>query len=295
MEPDIQLAGYYGYSNRPSSFSFITGGSTSAGIPASRLTSTSPPIDLGDDDEVADCGPNFVINILATIEGGDKNNAYFGCPPESEPGSTAVVQAKINTDSFTVRHASVESKAAAALGTVQLISSRTESGGNYILADGTLPTTITLTPGQVEVRDLIVRTYYIAKDTEHPSRAAVPALRVKSLQPQLWFRDDELISGVEDMQIQYGLSPKVDTDGDGVPDDYSGTAVKYVNADKVSLGMRVVAVRLWLLMRAEQPEPGYVDDHSYTLADEKPFKPPADGYRRVLVSKTIQIRNSRTM
>jgi len=175
---------------------------------------------------------------------------------------------------------------------VQLIASRLDSGGNYIFADGTLPTTIEELADMVEIRDLIVRTYYVATDTERPYRAGVPALRVKSLAPGPEFIDDELISGVEDLQVQYGLSPATDTDGDGVKDSYSGTAAIY--ADTVQPGYQVVSVRIWLLMRAEQAEPGFKDGNTYEYAGKPPIKP-NDGFRRVLVSKTIQLRNSRSM
>jgi len=290
MEPDIQLAGYYGYSNRPSSFSFIKGGSTGSGIPASGLSSTASPVDLGGSGAPCGTNKNFVVNLVATAEGGQENDKYFGCPPEPEPGGEVAITAKDGADSLTVRHASVE-RAAPTAKTVQLIASRLDSGGNYIFSDGTLPTTIEQKPDMVEIRDLIVRTYYVADQTEHPFRANVPALRVKSLIPGPVFRDDELISGVEDLQVEYGLAPKIDTDGDGIKDSYSGAAVRYSN--KAEVGMQVVSVRVWLLMRAEQIEPGFVDNHRYKYVDKDVT--PGDAYRRVLVSKTIQLRNSRTM
>jgi len=288
LEPDIQLAGYYGYSNRGASFSYITGGSTGSGIPASGLTDTAAKaVDLGGD--VASCGKNFVVNLVATAEGG--NEKYLGCPPEPEVEGDPAVVPRENTDSLTVRHASIVREANPSAGKVQLIASRLDSGGNYIFSDGTMPTTIDAKADMVEIRDLIVRTYYIARDTERPYRENVPALRVKSLVRGPAFDDSELISGVEDMQVQYGLSPKIDTDGDGVKDSYSGAAVTY--SDKVPINFQVVSVRVWLLMRAEQPEVGFVDDHEYEYAG-KPVYAPRDGFRRLLVSKTIQLRNSRS-
>jgi type IV pilus assembly protein PilW len=105
------------------------------------------------------------------------------------------------------------------------------------------------------------------------------------------FDDNELISGVEDMQVQYGLSPKVDTDGDGIKDSYSGAAVTY--SDTIPEDYQVVSVRVWLLMRAEQPEVGFVDGRKYEYAD-RPSYQPNDGYRRLLISRTIQLRKSRS-
>jgi type IV pilus assembly protein PilW len=53
----------------------------------------------------------------------------------------------------------------------------------------------------------------------------------------------------------------------------------------------ILAVRIWLLVRAERTERGYVNNTTYTYAGvtRGPFN---DGYRRVLVSKTIYLRNT---
>jgi hypothetical protein len=49
---------------------------------------------------------------------------------------------------------------------------------------------------------------------------------------------------------------------------------------------------VWVLLRAETAEQGFKNDKTYTYAD-KSFTP-NDGYRRVLMSRTIQTRNART-
>jgi hypothetical protein len=112
------------------------------------------------------------------------------------------------------------------------------------------------------------------------------------------FEDDEIIPGVEDLQIQFGVDPT------GV----SGIATRYVNPDAaIGDDEQIVAVRIWLLVRAENPEVGFVDGRTYAYADRDPASTtndlnsagadgsayvPADGFRRLLVSRTIQIRNA---
>ncbi|MGH8495818.1 MAG: PilW family protein, partial [Gammaproteobacteria bacterium] len=94
--------------------------------------------------------------------------------------------------------------------------------------------------------------------------------------------DEEIIPGVEDLQVQFG----VDTDIDGV-------ANRYVNPDYALVGTdNIVAVRLWLRMRTENIEVGFVDDNTYTYADQNvgPFN---DNFRRLVVSKTVLLRNAR--
>ena len=103
-------------------------------------------------------------------------------------------------------------------------------------------------------------------------------------------QDQELIAGVEDFQVELG----VDTTGDNTVD-------RYVDADNGLLtpgdpafdpNARVLAARVWLMFRAEQPETGFVDGATYNYADVANYAP-ADTFRRLLVNKTILVRNSR--
>ena len=55
----------------------------------------------------------------------------------------------------------------------------------------------------------------------------------------------------------------------------------------------ILAVRIWLRLRADQPEVGFVDTNSYVYADQN-VPAPNDGFRRTVVSKTIYVRNART-
>jgi type IV pilus assembly protein PilW len=281
MEPDIQLAGFYGFSSRPDLFSFISGGSAGASVPGSGLRATSAmAVDIGQID--TPCETNFAVNLISTVQG--TNNTFgLACVP--------TLPYREGTDTLTIRRASTQRMAPLA-GRVQLISSRFDPSA-YIFADGQLPAGATETPGKIEVRDVVVRTYYIARDTETPSRPGVPALRVKSLGEGPQFADEEVISGVEDLQVQLGIERGFDRDGDGFIDAYTGSAVRYVDPDNVPDGYQVVSVRLWLLMRAEQPEQGFVDGNEINYPGNAEAR--NDNFRRVLVSRTIQLRNSRTM
>jgi Type IV Pilus-assembly protein W len=100
--------------------------------------------------------------------------------------------------------------------------------------------------------------------------------------------DEEIATGVEDLQVRFG----VDTDN-------NGTANVYVDpqANPADYGGRIVAATIWLRVRAENPEVGFNDDRSYTYADldatgEPALAAPDDGFRRFVISKTIQLRDS---
>jgi len=69
----------------------------------------------------------------------------------------------------------------------------------------------------------------------------------------------------------------------------------------------VVAVRLWLLVRADAMETGFTDNHTYAYANRSSLNgtthdltstgaaglayQPNDHYRRLLVSRTVMVRN----
>ena len=92
--------------------------------------------------------------------------------------------------------------------------------------------------------------------------------------------DEEIAPGVEDFQIRFGI----DTDGDQ-------EAESFVDPNAVA-GNPVVAVRVWLLVRALEQEQGFVDNEVRVYAG-KNVPAPNDNVRRILVERTIQLRNTR--
>src|SRR5207249_6970872 len=133
-------------------------------------------------------------------------------------------------------------------------------------------------------------------------------------------QDDEIVPGVEDLQVQYGVDL---TGGAGAT---SGAATEYLNAGATLTNLltnaaapaQIAAVRIWLLVRSDAPEAGFTDDRIYEYGDRltangttgdltnladstKAYQPSLSTdnsftgvkhYRRLLVSKTIQIRNA---
>jgi hypothetical protein len=99
-----------------------------------------------------------------------------------------------------------------------------------------------------------------------------------------------------------GVDPGQDKNMDGVidvdPDSgisiyTNGDVSRYVTpGDAVLKTGQVVAVRLWIRVRAEELETGFSDRRPYKYASVN-FTP-ADGYRRVLITRTIFVRNTRT-
>ncbi len=89
-------------------------------------------------------------------------------------------------------------------GRLQLYARRIDSQGPVSLfADGRAPGPL---DAHSEIRDLEVHTYYIAKNSV--GRPGWPALRLKSLTESrgaMQFRDEEILPGVEDLQVEFGV------------------------------------------------------------------------------------------
>jgi len=253
--PDVRLAGFWGLTNRPASF---TNGAGAVG---------------------GDCGGNWAVNVALPIEGRDAK-ATGGNGYDLACAVTAGVTAVDWADVLIVRRAATET-AALEDGRLQVQSNREAAA---LFSDGVRPANFGAGT-QSETHNLISEAYYVGEG------AAVNGLRQFSLRRQTLIgggpsmRDDEVIPGVQDLQVQFGL----DVNGDG-------TVERYVNPeDPIPAGARIATVQLWLLVVAEEREVGFTDDHTYSYAnaDQKDdvFH---DNRRRVLMTKTIQIRNAAT-
>lgn len=111
--------------------------------------------------------------------------------------------------------------------------------------------------------------------------AGVPALfRKRSTDVQA----DELVEGIEDMQIEYGI----DTNGDGAVDEYvnAGQANKLDTADRWS---KVLSVRISLVLVSR--EDGVLDAPQQYVFNGNPVNPTGDRRLRFVFTSTIGVRN----
>jgi type IV pilus assembly protein PilW len=304
IEPDLQLAGFYGYTNSSDDFLIVDG--TGSGIPTSKLQQADPRFP-GLTAATHACGDNFALDLMATVQGLNNitSDADFEPGPNADaPGPTsgcARASVEPGSDSLTIRRASTTPAGASAL-RLQLYVSRLKQTNQRIMLDGVAPGPVSA--GVQEIRNLVVRTFYVASDSDE--RPGTPALRMIALGDGQAFTDVEVLPGVEDLQVQFGVDTgdydndgiiDLDADVNGVPDAPNGFATRYVNADSPLLpGAQVVAVRLWLRLRAAEREVGFQDGRTYDYADTSFTPAGADAaFRRVLVSRTIQLRNARTL
>ncbi len=254
IEPDIRLAGYWGRH---------TAGSTIAGRAGSVAPLATP---IG-----SDCGPDWSIDTDVSLEGFNNEAPAWTC--------VAAAAHRAGSDSLAVRHASGR-----AIDTANLendrIYVRTHEAGQGALFFGAAEPAI----AEGQNNELVAHAYYVSPNTV--GNDGRPSLRRRGLSSGPAVIDQEIISGVEDMQIQFGI----DTNADRAVD-------LYVNPDNplLAAGPSVLAVRVWLLMRADEPELGFRDDRTYSYADRE-YSPATDAavlsnYRRLLISRTVYLRN----
>ncbi len=288
IEPDVQLAGLMGFSNNPNAVRMKVG-STVQYASDMRITKAAVP---NMPVELDSCGKNYVVDVTAAIKT-EEGTWTMGCDAIGGGHATG-------SDVLTVRRSSVE-KVAPEKGRIQLYSNRLTGVDAALFMDGTAPGPIV--DEISEVRNLIMHTYYIAKDSE--GRPGLPSLRLKQITAKAGsgdWADQEIARGVEDIQIEVGVDPGADNNSDNIPDDLendgmadfvNGDVARYVKPnDAIMTSGQVVAVRIWVRVRAEEREIGFEDNRTYKYGSiDKAFN---DGYRRVLMSRTIFLRNARS-
>lgn len=123
--------------------------------------------------------------------------------------------------------------------------------------------------------------YFIGDDDND-----IPVLRRKTLTNSGMSNDEQLVEGIENIRILYGF----DNDGDSTPDSYMPAAkVESLMWDNEQF-QRLVAVKLYILVRAIQADRSYTNETNYQLGD-KAISAPNDNFRRKVMSTTIVLEN----
>jgi type IV pilus assembly protein PilW len=259
VEADVRMASFWGLHNQP-------------GFNTINALSAFP----------ANCGADWVTDTASYITG--QNNAY------SLPCAAAGGGAQPDSDVLIVRRASAQriSPQSAIVATVNrdrvLIVSNPLAGEIFVpkdIGDSIPPGYATADPANAppaaDTRALLVNAYYVSRNSS--VSPGYPALRRKRLSAGPSITDEELLPGVEDLQFEIG----VDTTGDANVD-------VFVNPDAVPAGGTPVSVRLWLRLRAQDSDRQLADTPAGAYADRS-WPATDDGYRRLLVHKTLRLRN----
>ncbi|WP_394129755.1 PilW family protein [Shewanella maritima] len=114
----------------------------------------------------------------------------------------------------------------------------------------------------------------------------VPVLSRKNLTKNGMNNDEQLVQGIENIRYLYG----VDSTGDSTPEQYLAASNITSNIWDNSGLRRIVAVKIFLLVRSIQPDWSYTNKTSYSLGD-KDVAPPDDNFRRKIMSSTVYLEN----
>lgn len=268
IEPDIRMAHYWGLTTR-------------TGKIQGRLARTLPN-GIGP----TTCGNNWAIDLDFAVRGTNGSVPW----PWACAGQTPAA----NSDTLEVRHAGQNSLTAAQVaagGATALYIQSARALDSQLFKGTAVPGGYA--PGTSETHRLVANGYYVS--TSSSLGAGVPSLRVKTLTDTGLIQDQEVLAGVEDMQVQFGI----DTDAENAPN--RGSIDRYVNVDDPLIDptsalfnpdAQILAVRVWLRVRAERTENGFTDTTRYQYAGQDVT--PNDGFRRVLISTTIFLRNARS-
>lgn len=218
------------------------------------------------------CVESLALDLHAPIAGADGAYAAtagvaVGCPPS--PAGRRVP----DSDTLVVRRAST-SPTAAAPGRLQLESTRRAA---RLFADG-----VTTLGERGQVNDLEASAFYVSADST--GQPGYPSLRRKRLVGGTTpaFQDEELVAGVEDLQVEASV-----VGGETVADGFS----PFLPLGSLPPGARIHAVRLWVLIRSELPEP-LVEPLPSLAYSNRTWPAQIARQRRQLANRVVEPRNA---
>ena len=132
------------------------------------------------------------------------------------------------------------------------------------------------------VHDLEASVFYVSGDATGANGR--PALRRKRLvggsEPA--FQDEELVPGIEDLQVEFARAASADGSGEGTG---------YLSIDAFPDGAPVQSVRLWVLVRDDTGEAMARRLPALAYANRQ-FGDELSRHPRLLAYRTIDVRNS---
>jgi type IV pilus assembly protein PilW len=274
IESDLRMSGYLGLHGHGGVIANLDGPLADAG---------------GDAVQFDGCAPLWTTNLDEPVGGWDQAEGRYGLGADCAANGGW----RASTDGLVLRRASADRipqtvGSLAAYSRHALIATGHATGLVFVGdAVGTVPPGYAVsdpaegTPPS-EIRRLLVHAYYISRSSSEG--AGFPGLRRKRLVAGPAVQDEEVIPGIDDLQVQYGV------DGDR-----DGSADRWLDAGEVASGRSVVAARIWLRARARERDAAWDDTTRYTYANQDERLPAGERpYRRLVIMKTVHLRNPAT-
>ena len=269
LKKDIQLSGFYGVT-------YVGPDNPNDPYDQYDTPSGNYPITLGSLGSIAnDCGSGAasVANLAQPVFGTSDSNPYASsCIPAASYARGDVLVLRRAGPDFTivpvagkVQLGSVFSEGRVFTGTSHPTLSRSSYNGESDDIPRFYPVNATV--------------YYVSPWTNSPSESPkVPALYRLVLGPGPALTPELVASNVENLKVQYGITNS------------TGTELRYYNASEITnwTDANVVALRLWLLARSSDPDPGYKNTTTYPMGPASVTV--NDGYQRQLFQHVVQVR-----
>ncbi len=250
---DLRHAGVYGGTNLASTIKCHKGD-----------PNCSPALSTATDD----CETRWYLDLTMPIFASEAVNPYSTCPITSHLG---------NTDLLVVRYADSNP-----IATTSLVPSTAYVRSNYQSGELFIGTSQPEIPDDTSALTnnhlLVSRAYYVSDYTDFAGDG-LPSLRRVDLIAGPAIQDQLILPGVENLQVQFGI----DTDKDRSVD-------QYVNADQVTDWTKVYSARVWVLVRSQHVDRTVDTSQTFTIAGNS-VSFGNDGYRRLLISSVINLRN----
>lgn len=263
LEPDVRLARYWGLNSEP------------ARIDPAGIVVTCDGVNVA-----------WALNDLsAAVESHDDAYDLDDCPSFNDAP-------RAGSDVLILRHAEPWRAGVEPAPDAPRLQVQTTLAQGRLFNNGVKPLSLPVGTAN-STNNVTINVYYVSNQSSFDP--AMPSLRRWTLNASGDFDDQEVIPGVENLQVQYG----VDTDHDGDVDRYVDGDHPLVTPDAVGFDPdgQVIAVRLWMLVGTLADDPAWVDDRRYTTPDAdlgdivagSPDYPAT--FRRLQISKTIFLNN----
>ena len=204
------------------------------------------------------------------------------------------------TDSLVVKHAGNNIVLPDALDTGKIYVTSNETPQSILFRSTSVPSTAPSAAGLFnKIFELRSHGYYVRnysfEDASGNALDEIPMLRRITLVdggsvPKV--QDREISAGVQDFQVEFGIDTSTVTSPE------RGSVNRYVSPDSGILDKdhadhnpeaQILSVRVWILMQALNEELNFNNTATYSYAGTDTTVD--DGYRRLLVNRTFQVRN----
>lgn len=265
---DLRLAGSWGGTNKD-------------GLIACKSTDTACATPLTISDDCAAAGdPVWAYDLSRPIFATDASNPYSStCIPDTE-------KYLAGTDVLEIRYADPNIVASADLQSGQAYVRSNFMNGQVFVGASPPELSSYETSALTANHELHAYAYYISNYTDVVGDG-IPSLRRAALVKGPLVTPQVLVSGVVDLQVQFG----VDATGDGIVNRYDSPAT--VTAD--NNWFNVYSAKIWLLMRTDKQQEGVDTSKTFDIAGAQVTQGGQDDFRYFMVSSVVDMRNLRQL